>query len=97
MVKIASDCGSISPVGNLFEKMPRLTKLFIFFETAFLPPAYVVRGKVIFILGNVCLFTLRGGGGGYPLTILSGIKFYFINLKLNLLLNCIFPDKLFVI
>ena len=31
----------------------------------YLPPAYVVRGKVIFILGNVCLFTI-GGGGGYP-------------------------------
>ena len=28
-----------------------------------LPPAYVVRGKVIFILGNVCLFTLWGWGG----------------------------------
>ena len=26
-----------------------------------LPPAYVVRGKVIFILGNVCLFTIGGG------------------------------------
>ena len=26
-----------------------------------LPPAYVVRGKVIFILGNVCLFTFWGG------------------------------------
>ena len=43
----------------------------------FLPPAYVVRGKVIFILGNVCLFTITGGGypisglvaggGGYPI------------------------------
>ena len=41
----------------------------------FLPPAYVVRGKVIFILGNVCLFTIGGGipcprsdgGGGYPI------------------------------
>ena len=40
----------------------------------FLPPAYVVRGKVIFILGNVSLFTFRGGvpglrfsgGGGVP-------------------------------
>ena len=32
-----------------------------------LPPAYVVRGKVIFILGNVCLFTF--GGGGYPIPI----------------------------
>ena len=36
---------------------------------ALLPPAYVVRGKVIFILGNVCLFTIVGGtpsqvGGG---------------------------------
>ena len=30
-----------------------------------LPPAYVVRGKVIFILENVCLFTI-GGGGVYP-------------------------------
>ena len=29
-----------------------------------LPPAYVVRGKVIFILGNVCLFTLEGGVPG---------------------------------
>ena len=28
----------------------------------YLPPAYVVRGKVIFILGNVCLFTFGGGG-----------------------------------
>ena len=28
----------------------------------YLPPAYVVRGKVIFILGNVCLFTFWGGG-----------------------------------
>ena len=26
-------------------------------------PAYVVRGKVIFILGNVCLFTFGGVGG----------------------------------
>ena len=26
-----------------------------------LPPAYVVRGNVIFILGNVCLFTIVGG------------------------------------
>ena len=26
-----------------------------------LPPAYVVRGKVIFIFGNVCLFTICGG------------------------------------
>ena len=31
-----------------------------------LPPTYVVRGKVIFILGNVCLFT---SGGGYPIPI----------------------------
>ena len=35
-----------------------------------LPPAYEVRRKVIFILGNICLFTLVGaphpadGGGG---------------------------------
>ena len=28
-----------------------------------LPPAYVVRGKVIFIHGNVCLFTFREWGG----------------------------------
>ena len=27
-----------------------------------LPPAYGVRGKVIFILGNVCLFTTPGTG-----------------------------------
>ena len=32
----------------------------------FLPPAYVVRGKVIFILGNVCPFTIGGGEGGTP-------------------------------
>ena len=31
-------------------------------KTFLLPPAYVVRGKVIFILGNVCLFTIAGGG-----------------------------------
>ena len=43
-----------------------------------LPPAYVVRGKVIFILGNVCLFTIGGGylvqglGGGYPVPGLGG-------------------------
>ena len=36
----------------------------------FLPPAYVVRGKVIFILGNVCLFTI--GRGGYPIPGLDG-------------------------
>ena len=35
----------------------------------FLLPAYVVRGKVIFILGNVCLFTI---GGGYPIQCLDG-------------------------
>ena len=29
--------------------------------TLFLPPAYKVRGKVIFILGNVCLSTFLGG------------------------------------
>ena len=34
-------------------------------------PTYVVRGKVIFILGNVCLFTIAGGypdhrSGGTP-------------------------------
>ena len=28
-----------------------------------LPPAYGVRGKVIFILGNVCLFTTPSGTG----------------------------------
>ena len=33
----------------------------------YLPPAYVVRGKVIFILGNVCLFTIAGGEG-YPIS-----------------------------
>ena len=37
---------------------------------SFLPPAYVVRGKVIFILGNVYLFTFGGGSqvqvGGIP-------------------------------
>ena len=45
----------------------------------FLPPAYVVRGKVIFILGNVCLFTIAGGEGtpyqvweGYPTPGLDG-------------------------
>ena len=27
----------------------------------FYRPPYVVRGKVIFILGNVCLFTIAGG------------------------------------
>ena len=45
-----------------------------------LPPAYVVRGKVIFILGNVCLFTIGWGGGtpnsdlggGYPFPGLGG-------------------------
>ena len=39
-------------------------QLALFLEThaSFLPPAYVVRGKVIFILGNVCLFTFLGGG-----------------------------------
>ena len=37
----------------------------------FLPPAYVVRGKVIFILGNVSLFTI-GGGRGYPIPGLGG-------------------------
>ena len=41
-------------------------------------PVYVVRGKVIFILGNVCLFTIGGGypspglGGGYPIPGLGG-------------------------
>ena len=35
----------------------------------FLPPAYVVRGKVIFILGNVCLFTF---GRGYPIQPWTG-------------------------
>ena len=38
----------------------------------FLPPAYVVRGKVIFILGNVCLFTIAGGGRGYSILGLGG-------------------------
>ena len=37
--------------------------------TLWLPPAYVVRGKVIFILGNVCLFTF---GGGVPCLRFSG-------------------------
>ena len=45
-----------------------------------LPPAYVVRGKVIFILRNVCLFTFRGGGvpcfrfsaGGSPMSQIFG-------------------------
>ena len=37
-----------------------------------LPPAYVLQGKVIFILGNVCLFTIGGVGtpsqvGGNPI------------------------------
>ena len=36
-----------------------------------LPPAYVVRGKVIFILGNVCLFTFGGGGVPHPYPSLS--------------------------
>ena len=36
----------------------------------FLPPAYVVRGKVIFILGNVCLFTI-GWGGGDPIWLMG--------------------------
>ena len=34
-----------------------------FFQWILLPPAYVVRGKVIFMLGNVCLFTISGWGG----------------------------------
>ena len=44
----------------------------------FLPPAYVVRGKVIFILGNVCLFTFGGGvpclrfSGGGPMSQIFG-------------------------
>ena len=38
--------------------------------SAYLPPAYVVRGKVIFILGNVCLFTF--GGVPHPYPSLSG-------------------------
>ena len=38
----------------------------------FLPPAYVVRGKVIFILGNVCLFTTEGGGTPSPVPGLGG-------------------------
>ena len=40
---------------------------------AYYLPAYEVRGKIIFILGNVCLFTLAGGtpfpgqdGGPHP-------------------------------
>ena len=41
----------------LFNKFSNFFSIF-----SFLPPAYVVRGKVIFILGNVCLFTLEGGG-----------------------------------
>ena len=32
-----------------------------------LPPAYKVRWKVIFILANVCLFTI--GEGGYPIKL----------------------------
>ena len=44
----------------------------IFIFLIFLLPAYVVRGKVIFILGNVCLFTF--GGGGVPgLRFLGGV------------------------
>ena len=40
----------------------------------FLLPAYVVRGKVIFILGNVCLFTI---GGGMPFKVwMGGTPFY---------------------
>ena len=41
-------------------------------RTFLLPPTYVVQGKVIFILGNVYLFTIGGGvsrsqvWGGYP-------------------------------
>ena len=34
-------------------------------QPPFLPPTYEVRWKVIFILGNVCLF-IMWGGGGYP-------------------------------
>ena len=56
-------------------------------ELKSLPSAYIVRGKVIFILGNVCLFTIggevprsRSGWGvshprsrwGYPIPGLSG-------------------------
>ena len=37
----------------------------------FLPPAYEVWVKVIFILGNVCLFT-TGGGGEYPSKVQEG-------------------------
>ena len=40
------------------------------FYISLLPPTYVVRGKVIFILGNVCLFTI--GWGGYPIPDLGG-------------------------
>ena len=51
---------------------------FPFKSLLFLPPAYVVRGKVIFIPGNVCLFTLGGGTlsslgqGGDPNPALDG-------------------------
>ena len=43
------------------------------FSPFLLPPVYVVRGKVIFILGNVCLFTIAGGRGGYPIPGLAGV------------------------
>ena len=42
-----------------------------FLLKVFLPPAYEVRGKVIFILGNVCLFTI-GGGGDSPSQVWVG-------------------------
>ena len=49
-----------------------------------LPPAYGVRGKVIFILGNVCLFTLGTGyawtgyaAGGAPLVVSRRRTFLF--------------------
>ena len=40
----------------------------------FLPPAHEVRGKVIRILGNVCLFTTRGVGG-YPGQVPDGGRY----------------------
>ena len=47
----------------VFAKQKKVKFSAIIHKTWFLPPAYVVRGKVIFILGNVCLFTWGGGGG----------------------------------
>ena len=43
------------------------------FPESFLPPAYEIRRKVIFILRNVCLSTLTGrGGGGTPVLLQGG-------------------------